>query len=709
MKQRLHKMLSILLSVALIASACVGALSASVLPAKASDPVIGYFDDLMEQARNYCPAASLSQFDNVVQQIHDNFDSWLVVVIYRPTDNSWYVASYVQDTSKQLNFWGWRNTYYYYFYPTYLNDPSYTHSFWSRYGFKIVNGRIWFEPYNSALGNQTFDNDAFWNSGGWSWSAPTPDDINESSRSCYTNIDLHAYNGTSEPVFLYANLVNGSYVPPVIDFHWFKFQLGQRWYITTYDQSLVNMMVEIEDSFWAMTIDVRDDLGILTDHFTIWPDMMQRLPGAENFISQNLTNVSASGVYAYDITDLVLEDDVYYYQLDNLKFYSYSGTQFDWLTQLVAQSEDVVDLVLTPDQENDSQNNAWTEINNYFVNYPTVSIVPEQLASQVAGDHAVSAGFGKVQIPEQLVIWMQHGTTLRELDSDFHYGFTDSGLDPDDSTLRSMFNYDILNVCVIASRGAADPNISGSTVNRIHMCEWLYTYENDPSDDYTVDVNYFANFDHDDIWQSYDLVFIVDADEGWLMDPHDEYDFSHLSSLFYRVGYTGPDLKRGNFSEHTTNGQYPAYWVLTRSAILKSQLFVFCDSQNKLYKLLSDYVEKRDLWDSSFLNWSMSVFWELETINGHLMSIQNEVLSWHLAEKFNSLLSKADQIIQNTAPVDEENVDPWYLSLWNFILQFKPSNSQISTGIDYIDHNLDDIPLLPYLTPVPALPTPGGG
>ena len=195
-----HRLLSVLLIVTVMASVLAGAMIVSVLPAKAADAVTGYFNDLMEQARNYCPAASLSQFDDVVELIHDNFDNWLVVIIYRPNDNSWYVASYAQDSSKELNFWGWRNIYYYYFYPTYRNDNTYSHSFTSRYGFKIKGNSIWFEPYGDALGNQTFKADAFWQDS-WSWSAPTPDDINESSRRCYTNIDLHAYNGSTEPVF----------------------------------------------------------------------------------------------------------------------------------------------------------------------------------------------------------------------------------------------------------------------------------------------------------------------------------------------------------------------------------------------------------------------------------------------------------------------------------------------------------------------------
>ena len=59
MKQRLRKLLSGFLCFALIASAFVGALCVSVLPVKAADPVTGYFNDLMEQARNSVPAASL--------------------------------------------------------------------------------------------------------------------------------------------------------------------------------------------------------------------------------------------------------------------------------------------------------------------------------------------------------------------------------------------------------------------------------------------------------------------------------------------------------------------------------------------------------------------------------------------------------------------------------------------------------------------------
>lgn len=698
MKQRLRKLLSGFLCFALIASAFVGALCVSVLPVKAADPVTGYFNDLMEQARNSVPAASLTQFDNVVQQIHDNFDSWLVVVIYKPTDGSWYVASYCQDTSKELNYWGWRNTYYYYFFPTYKNDNTNSHSFSSRYGFKIKGNSIWFEPYDTALGNQTFKSDAFWQDS-WSWSAPTPDDVNESSRRCYTNIDLHAYNGTSEPVFLYENLVNGSYVPPIIDFHWFKFQLGQRWYVTTYDQSLLANLETGDDTFWLWSF--YKYLYSQEEPVTVnveWSDL-QYLPAAAQFIEQTVTNLSPNGILAYDITNLVLSGDVIQFALS--EFYQVLDTPGGMiLGNVMASSDDIISLVLTPEEENESQNNAWNEIAEYNENYPSVTISPQELAEQVLGSRAYTGSMGVIQIPSGIYDWcvrnrpndIEHGDF--SADGYWHYKLDSSGIL---STNLSMINWSLCNACIIP---APDPSWITDYIGIDSYSFPVYWWK--PSDQVISDASFLGNFTIDMILQQFDIVIFAPSDAPYLSN------FDGIFNFTGSIGFTNLELD-SQIGAVNCATRHQVFICSTDKVLLKSQLFAFCDSSSKMYDLLSQYIDKRDKWDDSFFKWSLSIFWELETVNGHLLSIETEILSWDLGTKLSSIVSKLQEISDNTSETD---VDPWYLALFNWIKAFEPSNIDFIGWVEEYDDFVDDLPdpggatIIPFPTAAPtALPT----
>ena len=168
-------------------------------------------------------------------------------------------------------------------------------------------------------------------------------------------------------------------------------------------------------------------------------------------------------------------------------------------------------------------------------------------------------------------------------------------------------------------------------------------------------------------------------------------------------GYTGdisPD--EGLVQEF---GLFPCYWVLTRSAIQKSQLYVFCDGFEKLYDLAIQVCNKHDLWESSFFDWSMSIFWELETVNGHLFAIENEILGWKLSIQFEKLFDKLDAIGNNMVEPDLSDVDPWYLPLWNWVNRFAPSVNDFSGSIEVMDDTFDSLPAIPQVTDPPAIPT----
>ena len=297
MKQRLRKLISGFLCFALIASAFVGALSASVLPAKADFETVGYLNDLFDRAKEDCPASKQQILENIRTLYNTYFSNWLIVIIHDANTSNWYFAAYDHNTSYTLSFWWYKDSYYNIFRPRVVED-NYMEQFHSCYGFKIY-GTIFSElPTATQLGNVSFNGfDVFYNSS-WMWNAPTPIDLSISGREVYCNHDIKDRNYQT---FYTANLQPGSYVPPVIDYHWFKFNLGDRWYITTYDQSLMSMLETGDSTFWvwSMYASSVSDPEHPTSIFIWWNDV-QYLSFAETFISQNLTNVSSNGVLAYD-------------------------------------------------------------------------------------------------------------------------------------------------------------------------------------------------------------------------------------------------------------------------------------------------------------------------------------------------------------------------------------------------------------------------
>ena len=690
----------------LIASVIAGAISVSVDMANADTGDVGYFDDLVAAARLDCNTNFLTKFDQYTDYMKQNFNDLLICVIHDDGTGNWYFGSFLPNQSNYT--WGWllnSNDTFYRFYSI-KPDNNYNYGLYSQYCFKLNNGSYTDSgTFHSTL-NYITNNNVNYSDTGRAYMV-NPQITGTSGRKVYVNKDIPTYKDLNRADYWTANLYSGTYVPPIIEYNWFKFNLGDRWYITTYDQSLVNMMPTGDDTFWVWSFDVyrydSDDPSVLT----LFSSDMQYISYAENFISQNLTNVSSSGVYCYDVTDYINSAEyIFFAQATFYQVLDYPGGMV--LGDVMAESDDVVYMSLTPEEQDPARNEAWTIINNYFENYPTVTIVPDQLASQLSGNKAVTGGSGRIQIPEQLYKWRYDGLTTIGIDSEFHYDLSATGLDPDDSTQMSMINYDILNVCIIPSRPDATIDYQFGHPIPLHTCIWDYRYENDVNDDYKVNITVGANMTYEDVFDFYDLILIVSPDVFWTLDPRRTYTWSDINSTFGldgRMAYAGDDIVRGYFDEHfSADAQFPCYWVLTDNAVRKSQLYVFCDGFSKMYELASEYVQKKDLWDNSFFEWSMSIFYQLESLNGHLSAIKTAI---------QSIDAKIDTVIQNLQDLNtdptEDSTDPWYLSLWNFVTQFRPSDSQIGTGINYINDNLDDVPALPYMTPVPALPTPGGG
>ena len=345
----------------------------------------------------------------------------------------------------------------------------------------------------------------------------------------------------------------------------------------------------------------------------------------------------------------------------------------------MAESEDIVSLVLDASQENLSQDEAWNQINDYLQNYPSVTIVPEQLASQLSGGHALTSGTGYLQLPNELY---KYTGLDPEVPNYFIYDLSQTAFDP---AYNSMINFDLLNVAVLPTRF------------RDHI-ELLYWDSYEQLSAGVLDLGSVGEYAYtNDLYEIYDLILFTDGSQAWFQDPRSVYIQSGFQVS--TIGYVG-DISR----DALTYG-YPIYWILTDKAITKSQLFVFCDGINKFYDLFSEYVTKHDLWENSFFEWSMSIFYQLDSINGKLGNVYEEIKSWKLSTQFELLFDKLDNIVNNMVEPDLSDVDPWYLPLWNWVNRFAPSVNDFSDSIETFDDTFDELPAIPQVTDPPAIPT----
>lgn len=704
-----RRAIAICLSFILTVTGIVAALPVMVNFASADLPEEdGYLDDLFSEMRSVCPAGSLTQFDYVHQQLSENFDSWLIMIEHKLGSDDWVVSSYSPDQAILFYYTFYNGEYL--FRPRYTTD-YYNYNFYSRYGFMIKNGQFYNEPYNTGLGNTNFTSGVLSSTDYWQWWYCTPSDVDDQRYDCWTNQDLRMLrqngdwgNNSDYIVYFSSNLLNGTYTPPIIDFHWFKFQLGQRWYVTTFDQSLVAAMETGDDTFWVWAFDkyLYSQEEPVTEILT-WSDM-QYLPGAVQFIGQTVTNISVNGILAYDITDLVLSGDVIQFALS--QFYQVIDSPTGMiLGNVMASSEDIISLVITPEEENESQNNAWDNISDYMENYPSVTISPQALAEQVFGTRAYTGSMGVIQMPYPVYAWSRdhypndvsnEDNGNLNIDGYWHFRLDGSGID---SYSFSMINWSICNACIIPAPKDTWLN------NQLGIDSYAFpVYWWNASDQLISDATFLGTFPVEYIFEMFDIVIFAPDDAVYLAD---------FDSTLHSPGTIGFCNLNYDTTIGPANGsaKQTVFICSTDKVLYKSELYVFCDSQSKLYDLLSVYIQKRDLWDESFLKWSLSVFWELETINGHLSSIDTTLSKWNFKDWFQDLSDKLSQIVDNTSETQEPM---WYESLWNWVRKFTPSDNAFTNGLNAIETGLDNIPdialpthypdypLLPTFTPTPV-------
>ena len=668
MKQRLRKIVCGFLTIALIASAIAGAFRVSFNFAKADVPsqnlVWSDFYDLMLQyaSGDTTKQNKVNEINDYIQE-HKDDDNFNIFIMIEGSSFSLLYGEIGQDADNN----GW----FCYNRPGVNDRGQYTlrtrdqtgNSYMRVRGYALCsNGSYRYLATTNSLENcasnerySALDFATFPASASPTYMYPCPYDIAVSGRNCYCLNSLIGHQCDT----LSANI---QFSPLIFTYELVKFNLGERYYLTIRDQNLIFNMQPLDSSYYWWTFNVMNEGGTEYETYILTYSDLTLIPNASSWLNVGLQNIHSSGVLCYDITDLLTWHDVsssdLYLMVDN----GDGPVQYQ-----LAGSASNVPLLLSddPNGQPDSYTQAWDQYNTYVNNYNTTHVVPEQLGEWLFGAEGSKVMPCTVQLP---------GYFDSNFDSSIHTFSWTTG-----SQNISGYDYSIMDVCII-ERGAGTGY------------ELRYWYDDTlPSPYAPIDHLILAN-----LISSFDIIIICNDDQDYFEE-----------ALAGNTAYTGSSGQGITFTTSSlTVNNVSGFVLLTQRAIQKQQLLNFNDGITKLYQMEADYIESEDLWKDSFLLWSASVFDMINSLDGRLTGIQNIISSWNFETWFSDLSDKLDRIIDNT---DQTESDFWYTSLWNWVVQFEPTDNDFTALLNQYDENWDNFPELPAPSTYPLLPDNGGG
>lgn len=670
-----RQFLSIILSVTLLASAIAGAISVSIKSADAdtSDYIVDdvlYWKDFKQYISGLYPTSTqLIILQSIYDQVEnywndprfnlfimsDNSGNVTLMTCYNTETNyTWLINDYTSQNPipyfLQTRTGSASNCYY--------NQMSFIHIKQDvvldlRYSSSTFNCLDYKKTSATNLSTESRSNYYF----------PTPYD-----RSAGTHIFVlkNLILKDDNSVLFASNIINESYTPPVYSFAWLKYNVGDRWFITPQDQTWTYGLVnDGEGSYNAIYIslgfnDMESDISeaIFTDFTDYVSTPAIFVPAAQNLINDT--------VYGFEITEFLdLGLTSIGYSWINKETENSSGEVIN--RQLLAVFDGTFSVSLSAQEENPSLNEAWQQFNEYVTNYNSTHVIPEQLADWLFEQNGSKLFPVTVSVPGN--IWLHdHGTSYTQ------HNWIWGGL----NAATQAFAYDLFDVCIC---GANDLNL---TMDRNYQLRYFVDDILDPM------YNNVSTISFSELIDSFDIVIIVPEDEGYLHDICLTSNIAYCGSSGNSIVYQGTAITGNNLT---------GFAIVTERGIAKQQLWNFNDGITKLYDLEVKYIDSEDKWKDSFLLWSASMFDMLNSLDGRLSTINTNLLS------ISSLIDHIKTAVDHIAYDDDPNkLQPWYLSLWNWISNFRPSDSDFAATLNQYDDNWDNFPELPAPSTIPLLP-----
>lgn len=632
-----------------------------------------YWGDFADMILDNCSSNQISTANTIISYVESNwnnpdFNIW--IIIDENTGNFAFLGGLNQATGTHawyLNSWTG---------PTEFQPRLYSESSGERSYFREKIGGIFYNGSFTVLSTYNISVELPAKRSAFNFSSLnidyvycTPFEWNQSGVKCYSLRTVTGYKSSS-----YTLNSNIQDTPIIQEYDLRVFYVGTSLYMTASDQLLMaRMNPETMGYVWKFIVLDQDyDSRVFEIHYsaiTYIPNIELYCPGLDNLPD----NGTGKAVLVPDIwTDIVDAKFVSYDELERLTIVANAvNTPYDLEEDIPSQEQIIENTYIT----------SYNQYNEYLEAYNTTHIVPQNLGALLYGLD------GSMTMPVEVVApdSMNSGQLIPSHVFQYHFPFQD---DP-------AFDFDLMDVVIFENNEFVNYHL-----------RYYYTDLVNPS---YKNVDWYT---FDSLLHQFDVIIIISDDRTMLTESGISiaYCGSNGDGVAYHpdgFDYDDPFLDYSN----TMVG----FAFVTQKGIQKQQLLNFNNGITKTYKLMSDYISKRDDWDDSFLLWSASIYNMLDTLNGRinmvgdkLGSIYDLLLSWDLSSILDDIASKLEEIVNNTAANDSD-LNPWYISLWNFVSSFVPTNEQFQTSLNAIEDIGDEIPAIPTLSPVITLPPLPGG
>lgn len=513
--------------------------------------------------------------------------------------------------------------------------------------------------------------------------APADSTINLTTYKVYFSQNLYYgdnVNQASSTLAYYYNL-NDQFGPPPAPATQYTtliyFTLGDTEYVTVEDQDMFNTL-KFSDTA-QLGFGYYHDGDESGTYLTLLYDDLTVIPGGESQVPGGVSNLKPQGLMAIDVSG---------YDWDTILSCALFDMWYDEPFQDWGVTNVPFEKPTDPEESQSASEVAWEQFLVYYNTYNHTQIVPGDLADQVFGITGSQCAPAWVALPDDIC---NSGATYYPLE--IRWGFNDLN--------QSLVKWDLMDVCCISAGGD----------------DYLVEYrQNALASPQQVEV---AHMSLDEIFERFDVVIIVDGRtsevgnlrifNGWYGSPTGT---SILDQYFGWTGANGSGIIRENLavSPYDDDVTYHGFSFWTERGIAKQRLYNFNDGLENTYKLMSDYVFSTEDWRASFLAWSSSVFYKLDSIGGFLDKTKRGSIGWFLdsdiklSDYLDNILDKLDNLVNNTS-VDEVDPGSWFPSLWRFINRFSIQDSTFANWLDDLDDFYDDLPDLPEIQPT-VIPFP---
>lgn len=424
---------------------------------------------------------------------------------------------------------------------------------------------------------------------------------------------------------------------------------GDRYYFTITDQYIIRnaaagdegFLIEFEDSSYP---------GVYKQYYNNAIDFTYM----SIYAYPNVTNISPNGILAWDITDIIN-----YSTYDRLVYSNISGNHLTWFGDNI--------VTITRDNVPDPWSTYYDYLNDFLdaLEVPSVP-VPDQVPSYVS--QQITTNYpGNVYV-----------TTIGDIS-----GFVQINEFP-------SIPFDLVLVIDAKAFDVLSVQLAGVL---------------------TMQENVFAQSFLPELLQQVDMICVMQhADFDYVVSDYANHPDNFLYFQPNQWQISGTPYAHGMWyiaSVIDSNGagdpnKKPCYSFVTERYLQKCNNWILSDGVDFLYKALNALNDNQTNFFSGALNAIGATVASIQLCNGKLSQLYDYfTMELNLADKFEQIIDKLDKIADNTS---EQNHDFWFISLYNWIVQYAPSNSDFAQWVSDLtefEQSLPDPEATPAATVIP--------